>query len=116
MIYDKYSKIDSNLNLSALEDFKILPFRPYCTIGLNINYSVEMHKDWEGDPNGMECIIVIGDWTNGGHLVLEDVKAIVTIRSGDVYFLNSANVFHQVTPFEGTRYSLVQFTDHVFVK
>jgi hypothetical protein len=111
-IYDRYIKTDFDV-----DNFEKRTFSPYMTMGLNLNNAVSIHKDWSGDVDGMECVAVVGDWKVGGDLVLEDIKTIVKLRPGDVYLLNSANVFHHVTDFEGgSRYSIVLFTDKAMIK
>jgi hypothetical protein len=114
-IHDRY--VNTHLDLDNFEDYKKRSFAPYMTMGVNVNNVVSMHKDWSGDMEGMECMAVVGDWKVGGDLVLEDAKAIVKLRPGNVYLLNSANVFHHVTDFDGcSRYSVVLFTDKAMIK
>jgi hypothetical protein len=114
-IYDRY--VNTQLDLEDFDDFEKRPFAPYMTMGVNVNNAVSMHKDWAGEMDGMECVAVVGDWKVGGDLVLEDVKTIVKLRPGDIYLLNSANIYHHVTNFnEGSRYSVVLFTDKAMIK
>jgi hypothetical protein len=115
-IYDRYIEANKNISLHDQEHYQERPYAPYATLTVNVDKAVTMHKDWEGDIYGMECIIVLGDWTIGGELILEDVNACIVLKPGDIYFLNSANIFHYVNPHSGgLRYSLVMFTDKTFI-
>ena len=114
-IYNQYTESYSNID-TRLSDNIMKSFAPYKTMSINLNRAVSIYKDWDGDINGIECIAVAGDWENGGDLVLEDLNAIIKIRPGDIYLLNSANIFHHVIPYtKGSRFSIILFNDKAMI-
>jgi len=111
-IYNRYVQSNKHFSIQDQEHYEQRPYAPYTTLTINNDIVVTMHKDWNSNIDGMEYIIIIGDWTQNGNLILEDLNAHIVLKPGDIYFLNSANVFHAVTPYSGgSRYSFVMFSD-----
>ena len=78
----------------------------YTTIQVNKNVISRPHVD--KNNVGPSYIIALGDFT-GGNLVIEGVEH--NIKNSPLQF--DGRLGHWITPFEGTRYSLVFFT-HTF--
>ena len=102
----------TNISIQDQEYYEQRSYAPYITLTINNDIAVTIHKDWNDNIDSMECIIVIGDQTQNGNLILEDLNIHIVLKPGDIYFLNSANIFHAVTPYSGgSRYSFVMFSD-----
>lgn len=85
------------------------PSFKYTSIQVNKNMKCIPHKDTNNI--GMSYIIGLGKYT-GGHLALgDDPKTLKKVNIRNKFFkFDGRHTTHQVTPFEGERYSLVYFT------
>ena len=93
------------------EDFK------YTSVQLNKNFPCPRHIDSKNV--GTSILLCLGDYT-GGELVVEDFNAdgsdAIIDNKNSLFQFNGAEYYHWVKPFQGTRYSLVFFSNKAIAK
>ena len=116
----KTKVMDDNPELELVfKEFQELYFPEfnYTSVQMNKNFPCPRHID--GTNVGTSILLCIGDYT-GGELVVEGFKsdgsdAVVDNRNS-LFQFNGAEYYHWVKPFQGTRYSLVFFSNKTIAK
>lgn len=89
----------------------------YTSVQMNKNFPCPRHID--STNVGTSILLCVGDYT-GGELVIEEFNndgtdAIIDNKNS-LFQFNGAKYYHWVKPFEGTRYSLVFFSNKIIAK
>jgi hypothetical protein len=93
--------------------------RPLCGpwMGCAVNIAVDgkpvetlPHRDLMGFHEGMCCLCPFGEFSGGG-LVLWELKAVVELQRGDVFFFMDHLINHSNEKAYGNRHSVVGFTE-----
>lgn len=87
-------------------------------IGCAVNVAVDgkpvqtrPHRDVQRFLSGMSCLCPFGTFTGGG-LVLWELKAVVEVKRGDLFFFMDHLVNHSNEKAYGLHHSVVAFTEH----
>ena len=88
-----------------------------CAVNLAVDTPVETtpHRDLMGFPEGMSCLCPFGEFLEGG-LILWELKAVVELRRGDLFFFMDHLINHSNEKAYGQRHSVVAFTEHMVWK
>ena len=70
---------------------------------------IEIHQDVRERPFIPSCLAPVGDF-QGGDLILWELRTVVELKPGDVFFFYDSLVHHSNETVQGTRHSIVAFT------
>ena len=87
---------------------------PFMGCAINVqqddsSVQTEIHRDVKERPFTPSCLCPIGDF-RGGDLILWELHAVVELRPGDLFFFYDSLIHHSNEEVEGTRHSIVAFT------
>jgi hypothetical protein len=116
----KTKVMDDNPELELVfKEFQELYFPEfnYTSVQMNKNFPIGRHID--GTNVGTSILLCIGDYT-GGEVVVEGFNAdgsdAIVDNRNSLFQFNGAEYYHWVKPFQGTRYSLVFFSNKTIAK
>jgi predicted 2-oxoglutarate/Fe(II)-dependent dioxygenase YbiX len=69
----------------------------------------EIHRDVQERPYVPSCLCPIGDY-RGGDLILWELRTVVELKPGDLFYFYDSLIHHSNEEVEGTRHSIVAFT------
>jgi len=82
-----------------------------CVVNLGAQDPVQTapHRDVKESIYGYSCVVPAGDYS-GGALILFDLRLVVELGPGDVFFFPDSLIHHANEKVEGNRSSIVAFT------
>ena len=69
----------------------------------------KIHRDVKERPFIPSCLCPIGDFT-GGHLILWELRTVVELKAGDLFFFPDSLIHHSNEPVISIQHSVVVFT------
>jgi hypothetical protein len=98
-LFDWYSKCMQIKDIAEGMDERL--WFPWTGISLGLDHNSESHQDQNNAEGLVTCVVVFGDWKEGGDIVLEDYRAQIRLHPGDIYFFEGTKLWHRVKPFSG---------------
>jgi hypothetical protein len=65
-----------------------------------VNMSTTINRDWTNLPQGWVCMVVLGEFTEGG-IVLPDLGVELPFQAGNVVFMRSWALWHFLKEYQG---------------
>jgi predicted 2-oxoglutarate/Fe(II)-dependent dioxygenase YbiX len=83
-----------------------------CVVNIHDSKSpveTKIHRDVKERPFILSCLCLVGDFT-GGNLILWELRAVVELKAGDLFFFPDSRIHHSNKAITGIRHSVVAFT------